>query len=91
MDHASEKYKSLQEAGTWKNKDASRQQIVALTMAIDSMTKSFAKNRYPVKPKEDRKPDKGKGKAGKQGEKGYAEWKTTLPKNGKLQEKTVKG
>ena len=69
----------------------SRQQIVALTAAIDSMTKSFAKNRFPVKPKEDGKPEKGKGKSGKQGEKGYAEWKTTLPKNGEPQEKTVKG
>ena len=65
--------------------------IVTLTVAIDNMTKSFAKSQYPVKPKEDRKPKKGKGKSEKQGGKGYAEWKATLPKPGELKEKTVKG
>ena len=62
MDCASKKYKSLHEAGTWKSKDVNRQQIVALTTAINSMTKSFAKTQYTVKPKEDGKPKKGKGK-----------------------------
>jgi len=91
MDHASKKYKSLHEAGTWKSEDVNRQQIVALAMAIDNMKKSFTKTQYPVKPKVDGTPGKGKGKSEKQGEKGYTKWKTTLLQPGELKEKTVKG
>ena len=47
---AMQKYKALHEAGIWKSTDAQKQQIVALTSAIQTMTKAMGSNPHPKKP-----------------------------------------
>jgi len=95
IDKASEKYKSLCKGGTWKDKDMHKQQIVALTTALEKVVKFKPKSPHPEKgktphpcngppkPKEKEKYNTGKG--------GYPEWKTTSPKGGEVHKKVSSG
>jgi len=93
IDQASEKYKSLCKAGIWKNKDSSKQSIIALTPMIEKTLRfsSAMKTPHPNKEKYQLKPcpeyQKEKGWEGVKP--GYAEWKTTLPKSGEPHKKIV--
>ena len=52
IDWASEKYKSLHEAGTWKNKDSSKQAIIALTTMIEKTLRFSSAKKTPHPNKE---------------------------------------
>ena len=57
---AMQKYKALHEAGIWKSTDAQKQQIVALTSAIQTMMKAMGSIPHPKKPpKPPKKPGGG--------------------------------
>ena len=90
---AMQKYKALHEAGIWKSTDAQKQQIVALTSAIQTMTKAMGSNPHPKKPPEPPKKPGGGGPlrgpktpTTERGAPEYAAWKTTPPKPGESKE-----
>jgi len=47
-----QQYKALCEAGIWKTLDVQKQQTVALTSAIQTMTKAMSSTPHPKKPPE---------------------------------------
>ena len=49
INKASEKYKSLHKGGTWKDKDTHKQQIIALTTALEKVVKFKPKTPHPDK------------------------------------------
>jgi len=83
---AVQKYKALCEAGIWKTSDVQKQQIVALTSAIQTMMKAMSSTPHPRKPLE---PPKNPGSGGplkglkpptaERTAPKYAAWKMTPP------------
>ena len=80
----------MQEAGTWKNIDTNKQQIIALTAALEKAAKSQPKMPYPNKPKPSPHGGAPREKE-KQEHKGYVKWKTTSPKANEAHEKVNNG
>lgn len=95
-DKAVAKYKSRVEEGKWTKKDPSKMQIIALTAALNEVSKVMGRTKHPNAPgannkKQARNEYSEVDQAGKINAKGYADWKTIAPKDNDPQEQVVNG